>query len=391
MIVVKIDSEDAWHALTVLPLQQQGQEHAPREQTSPFSGAGGSVEQRHVGANAANKGDPHGIRDDGMRKGGREEELEVSRSRDGNAEQVGHTQSTVGQDDAQGNSNAQSEKVPTAAKAVEFDIHRFRHALLEDFHEDLHAKHVHLAREPTPRLASEGGLPGTPGKFEAAVESAIAKQRTTNLERRVGVILSRNGQATPRRSQAPVVLSRAPEGPAQTLPISPIEARRWSPTQMLMLNASPRSLATSSTTTTTTRARADKTAHSYSRSPADGRGAEQGRHGHRKSDSPVASNLGGLRASADALARMARSMGPSGMDHEPGPANADLHDRARAAGSVTVAAHIGHSHTGNLHQQNTSLFENLRRSRSPGEVVSANPNLSMGSPAPHGFAPLRRP
>ena len=88
-------------------------------------------------------------------------------SRDGNAEQVGHTQSTVGQDDAEGNSNAQSEKVPTAAKAVEFDIHRFRHALLEDFHEDPHAKHVHLAREPTPRLASEGGLPGTPGKFEA--------------------------------------------------------------------------------------------------------------------------------------------------------------------------------------------------------------------------------
>ena len=257
------------------------------------------------------------------------------------------------------------------ANAVELDDDDLQlHGEYMRFSSALNMKHVpRVAREPTPRLA---GPKVSPEKFEAAlpkseapVKSNIAaKPRTerreprterewreksiynSDLQRRVEVILSRNGQVSPHLSQRPVVLSR--------------------------MDAAPRSLARQDHDTLLDEAtpprppsRMHRRQGGQSSPKNSGEECETDHSGHQKISSPAAMNHESLRASADALGRIAKgiSRSNSGSTHA-APSDAVLPD------SVTLAADIGHS----AYRSTTSL----------------QPAEGLLFPAPRAHAPRRR-
>lgn len=141
-------------------------------------------------------------------------------------------------------SNAQSHKIPAGARAVEFDIHRFQHALLEDFHA---VKHVHLAPEPAPRLASEAGLPSTQigslfaherTKARAAVStlytelSICPRPSAWNLERTV-CIEKKPQERTPKKEKGSVKIGTRCLHPFSGLPFYLLQNTKSSPGKSL--------------------------------------------------------------------------------------------------------------------------------------------------------------
>jgi hypothetical protein len=301
---------------------------------------------------------------------------------------------------------------------VEFDDELQLHGEYVRFSSSaLDTKHVpRAAREPTPRLTGPEVSPekfeAAPPKLEAPVKSNIAtKPRTerreprteregtgkssynSDLQRRVEVILSRNGQVSPHLSQRPVVLSRTPITSSDTAPSWALDKEfpyQRNTEEQLKLDALPRSLASPDRDTLRDAATPPRppsrmhTRQGGQSSPKNsGEGCEAHRSGHQKISSPAAMNLEALRASAVALGRIAKGISRNNS----GSAHAAHGDRAQRRSdsyfsihpsdtvlpdSVTLAADIGHS----AYRSTTSL--------------SVQPAEGLLFPAPRAHAPRRR-
>ena len=299
-----------------------------------------------------------------------------------------------------------------SGKAAEIDLRL--HGEFVRFSSALNTKDVpRVAREPTPRLSAPlAGPEVSSEKFQAApVKSNIAsKPRTerreprterelseksaynSDLQRRVEVILSRNGQVSPHLSQRPVVLSRATscDKTSSWAPNKEVLNQRITKGQ-LKLDASPRSLASPDRDTphdvaSSIPLRPPSRMHTRQREQSPpknlGEGCEAHHSGHQKISSPAAMNLEALRASADALGRIAKgiSRSNSGEDREERSGWAvsqrespDPSPRARAASQAMDTG------TSRLPRPNTRNFidarggvgaRRARRSLSPATVGS---------------------
>ena len=262
-----------------------------------------------------------------------------------------------------------------SGKAAETDDDLRLHGEFVRFSSAINTKDVpRVAREPTPRLSAPlAGPEVSSEKFQAApVKSNIAsKPRTerreprterelseksaynSDLQRRVEVILSRNGQVSPHLSQRPVVLSRATscDKTSSWAPNKEVLNQRITKGQ-LKLDASPRSLASPDRDTPHDVAialRPPSRMHTRQRGQSPpknlGEGCEAHHSGHQEISSPAAMNLEALRASADALGRIAKGISRSNS----GSAHAAHGDRSQRGSDtalldyVMLAADIGHS------------------------------------------------
>ena len=313
--------------------------------------------------------------------------------------------------------NTSKSPLDGSRNAVEFDDDFQLHGEYVRFSSALNTKHEpRVAREPTPRLAGPEVPPekfaAAPPKLEAPVMSNIAaKPRTerreprterewrekssynSDLQRRVEVILSRNGQVSPHLSQRPVVLSRTPITSRDTTPSWALDMEfsyQRNTEGQLKLDASPRSLVSPDRDTlpdAATPPRPPSSMHTrqggQSSPKNSGEGCEADHSGHQKTSSPAAMNLEGLRASAVALGRIAKGISRSNS----GSAHASHGDRAQRRSdsyfsinpsdtvlpdSVTLAADIGHS----AYRSTTSL--------------PVQPAEGLLFPAPRAHAPRRR-
>ena len=264
-----------------------------------------------------------------------------------------------------------------SGKAAETDDDLRLHGEFVRFSSAINTKDVpRVAREPTPRLSTPlAGPEVSSEKFQAApVKSNIAsKPRTerreprterewrekssynSDLQRRVEVILSRNGQVSPHLSQRPVVLSRTPITSRDTTPSWALDMEfsyQRNTEGQLKLDASPRSLVSPDRDTLPDAATPPRppsrmhTRQGGQSSPKNsGEGCEADHSGHQKTSSPAAMNLEALRASADALGRIAKGISRSNS----GSAHAAHGDRSQRGSDtalldyVMLAADIGHS------------------------------------------------